>query len=629
MTPTPPPGCPLPAFRTVVMARSRVAAAGFLLLGLALGGLGMGAGLASMESRAARDRTRTLERAAHRHFQNLQSLGRDLAEGWRDGRFDPDRGGGFPAWLDRRLGAIPGVINVLVADGRGRTLLRHTPGGGNPDLLILPEPPQLGGRSVARELDLSGGSRLVMRWDPRHRPWFKLGEAGGRDGWTAPYASLDGHACRTYVFPMHDPRGTLQCLAAVDISLEALPDFLGPRDPSRQERIQILGSGGEALVPGAAEQGPGWPAILARTNPPLAPPVVGRGSGAPAPGPRVVQDRGLLRVSWPIDDPTGLAAGILYEVPLSPAARLGSWAWVGLAALLGLFAAWYAVVRRRLGGLATMMEGLVASPVAAWPGLSRRAGWVQVREWDQLATRWETELREAVQWAGRQGQESWLRGLHLAGRFARRSARRLQLVLAQGEASLERVCEDSHPGRPISVNLLDQLHGLREVVHQGRLLVDGLSSPWSGAPGWPGPVDLSHLLRELSPILQAGLERQGRLRFHTTGQVPMAWGQRSQLALAVLGLAGTIQGETSDACGDLAFVVFRVDSDRVGLRMETNRMPRTGEGAWVGAPGSGLELVVSIIQAHGGRIELNQVTGGGRSFTVELPAAPGPTALAH
>ena len=43
-----------------------------------------------------------------------------------------------------------------------------------------------------------------------------------------------------------------------------------------------------------------------------------------------------------------------------------------------------------------------------------------------------------------------------------------------------------------------------------------------------------------------------------------------------------------------------------------------------GAPGSGLGLAVvrSIVDAHGGRIDITSAPSGGAIFTVRLPAAP-------
>lgn len=148
----------------------------------------------------------------------------------------------------------------------------------------------------------------------------------------------------------------------------------------------------------------------------------------------------------------------------------------------------------------------------------------------------------------------------------------------------------------------------------------------------PEPVDLAGLVEEVAGRFQEELARAGRaLRVSTPGPVVGSW-DRTKLEQVVTNLVsnairyggtGPIEvtvrpgaDEVSVAVRDHGRGIAPEDRARVFQRFERGQ---NADGA--GGLGLGLYIVRNIVEAHGGRIDLESEVGAGSVFTVRLPGA--------
>lgn len=162
------------------------------------------------------------------------------------------------------------------------------------------------------------------------------------------------------------------------------------------------------------------------------------------------------------------------------------------------------------------------------------------------------------------------------------------------------------------------------------------------------PVDLSSLVREMSPLLGPAVSRKALLRFDLTPEVPTVRGDPGQLRQVLMNLLmnasdalegkrGTIDIRTGVLEADRAFLnrctlgpdaepgtfaVLEVADSGSGMDEATLRRVfdpffttrLTGRGL-------GLAAVLGIVRAHGGVIHVESTPGEGSTFRVLLPLA--------
>jgi len=151
------------------------------------------------------------------------------------------------------------------------------------------------------------------------------------------------------------------------------------------------------------------------------------------------------------------------------------------------------------------------------------------------------------------------------------------------------------------------------------------------------PFDLCGLVEEVSGRFQEELGRAGRvLRVATPGPALGLW-DRTKLEQVVTNLVSNAiryggsepidvavqasAGEVRISVQDRGRGVAPEDQARIFRRFERGQ---NAEGS--GGLGLGLYVVRQIVEAHGGRIELESELGAGATFTVVLPVAPRDTA---
>jgi PAS domain S-box-containing protein len=147
------------------------------------------------------------------------------------------------------------------------------------------------------------------------------------------------------------------------------------------------------------------------------------------------------------------------------------------------------------------------------------------------------------------------------------------------------------------------------------------------------PTDLNGLVDEVIAILRPRVRDGIRLEFDA-GQIPQLSGRRDELRQVVLGLLVNALDAVGEA-GRVA-VTTRCEEERVmvevrddGCGIPAERLERifdpffttkeTGQGS-----GLGLAIAWRIVEAHGGRIEVDSTPQTGSAFRVRLPVEPGP-----
>lgn len=160
---------------------------------------------------------------------------------------------------------------------------------------------------------------------------------------------------------------------------------------------------------------------------------------------------------------------------------------------------------------------------------------------------------------------------------------------------------------------------------------------YSGRPE-PGfqPISLAELVEDMVEILRASISRLSRVEFDFEPNLPAVLGEPSQLRQVVMNLlvnaseAMTPHGGVilvsarTQRRGDLARVVLEVADSGAGIPPEYQQRifdpffstKRSGRGL-------GLAAVRSIVNSHGGAVELESEPGRGSTFRLEFPALAG------
>jgi two-component system phosphate regulon sensor histidine kinase PhoR len=169
----------------------------------------------------------------------------------------------------------------------------------------------------------------------------------------------------------------------------------------------------------------------------------------------------------------------------------------------------------------------------------------------------------------------------------------------------------------------------------------GSGRPLPVAPVSAGAVVHDAVQQSAPDALRAGVEVQ----VDVAADLPALIGDASSLRSAVQNLVGNavkyagvdrwvLVGVTSLGTGDDAEVRIAVEDHGPGLDAEERRKVfepfyrgREAVANQIQGSGLGLSLVRRIVEAHGGRVELESEPGRGSTFTICLPAAPATAGL--
>ena len=181
----------------------------------------------------------------------------------------------------------------------------------------------------------------------------------------------------------------------------------------------------------------------------------------------------------------------------------------------------------------------------------------------------------------------------------------------------------------------DVLPALREVneqAHRAAEIVRGLRRMIRSEPPAITPVDLTEVVRTVARLLEPhALRAAADIRLDLAA-VPLVSGDRVQLEQVVFNLLQNAVEAVEAIPDGPRRVIITTATDDAGLVAVSVR--DTGIGLPAGAEirvferffttrregiGMGLAISRSIVEAHGGRIAVLRIPGGGAVFTVELP----------
>jgi two-component system OmpR family sensor kinase len=160
---------------------------------------------------------------------------------------------------------------------------------------------------------------------------------------------------------------------------------------------------------------------------------------------------------------------------------------------------------------------------------------------------------------------------------------------------------DEH--RPLEQESVDMLVIAGDAVHDARAVIPDRNITLTLLPGSEAPIVLGDQAR----LRQVAGNLLTNAIVHGDGDIDVRVGTRGQSVL--LEVADHGPGLTEDEKSRVFERFYRSASDR---------------GRDSGGAGLGLSIVNALVAAHGGRIGVADTSGGGATFTVELPLITGP-----
>lgn len=576
-------------------------------------------------------------------IRQVEHTAKVLAYAWRIGRLDPTQD---QAAYDQVLPLLEDVplltgLNLVRTDGAGFGMGR------------LPE--GWAGRGVHREgegwasgpifaetevLAHLGAPAANRPMDFRTRPWFTFGSARQAPGWMAPFpfvGRLAGQHGLAYVVPVRSREGELLGVLSMDVLLEALTAEVQSIRPTPNSLVMILDEEGRMLVP-PATGGFADPATrrgimlrpVAEARFPLAELLHRQALAQPG---RPLEARegswsGRLRPFAPSD---GLRWEILLALPsqdvLAGSNQRTLWvAALALVLLIGLSWQAHRIARRftdPLDELAAAAEAVGRREAPVLPP----SDLMEVNQVGQAISQAHRALREReiLQDQLRQSQKLETVGT-LAGGIAHDVNNQLTAILGQIGLGRERVPED-HPAQR---NLQAAEDATNRCAETTRALLSFSRPSQTGLSS----LDLNAVMREGIVLLSRVLDKKITLTTDFTEPLPAVLGDQVQLEQVLVNLVVNAR-DALPASGAIQVgtgfhedgVAFWVRDNGVGMTPEIRdrifdpffTTKELGKGT-----GLGLSMVLGLVQAHGGRIEVQSQWGLGSTFLVHLQRAQSP-----
>jgi signal transduction histidine kinase/CheY-like chemotaxis protein len=208
----------------------------------------------------------------------------------------------------------------------------------------------------------------------------------------------------------------------------------------------------------------------------------------------------------------------------------------------------------------------------------------------------------------------------LAGGIAHDFNNLLMAVVGNADLALTKLAEDSPARghvesiRSAAQRAADLAKQMLDYSAKGRFIVESL--------------DLSTVVEELAPLLEASISKKAALELHLAPDLPPIAADPAQMRQVVLNLVtnasqaiGEASGVITITTGLLETGVFLEVSD-TGGGMDRGTRDRIFEPFFTTKPGGrglGLATAYGIVRGHAGTIEVSSEPGGGSTFRVLLP----------
>lgn len=564
-----------------------------------------------------------------------QSLGQTIQRWWLEGTLDPGRPEEALRLLLPLLSGQQNITGLNLVREDGLSLLFSSEAGAWSMQERIPQ-------GAETRIRRHGDKAATATWtaqpgDPRALPWYRAGAASPGLSWTEPYAfAVTGEPGVTCTLPVRDARG-LRGVAGLDFRLDDLTPLVWSSQPTARSRCLVVDPRGRLLVP------PGEPRFRSREArrsaflEPLGPGLLEAQALLSAPGDRPMleplpfrhQGERMLGFASRFDALPGINWHLLITIPeadlLGPA-LFRVWSLLGMAALsLGL-AAWRIlhIAHRvadpitRLGAAAEQLgQGTVPPPI--------HSSILEIRSLDRALRRASESLADQ---ARLQSQLEHSQRMETVGTLAGGIAHDVNNQLAAILGQLHLCREALPPGH----SALGRIERAEEATRRSAQTTKALLSFSHRSLPELRRMDFNALVRETAGILEPLLGGRIRLQLELAPDLPPVAGDAVQLEQVLMNL-GVNARDAMPAGGTLNLITRSGADGRIQLEVRdtgtgiaaavlprlfepftTTKDPSKGTGL-------GLAMVFSILKAHRGEIQAENLPEGGARFLVCLPAA--------
>ncbi|HEX9010853.1 MAG TPA: cache domain-containing protein, partial [Holophagaceae bacterium] len=200
----------------------------------------------------AAESLRHLDRMLRADLERAQALGTVIQSWWTTDALDPAEAERTARLVMPLLSTQRAVTSLNLARTDERSLLFLKLGGA----WSLRELRPAGTSAEVRWMRLDGGGHILsqeawtpMAYDPRTRPWYQAGAAGGSGAWTAAYTFFTTHDPGiTYSLPVRGPGPDLRGVAALDFLLDDLTQSVWEAQPTPHSRCLVVDDQDRALI---------------------------------------------------------------------------------------------------------------------------------------------------------------------------------------------------------------------------------------------------------------------------------------------------------------------------------------------------------------------------------------------
>jgi len=583
-----------------------------------------------------------LDQTLRADLERVQAVGDVIQAWWRAGVLDPADPEGTARLVTPLLSGQKAITSLNLAQTDERSLLFLNLGGAWSVRELRPAGAQAEVRW--RRLDASGHVLTLEPWtsmayDPRTRPWYLAGAAGGGKVWTEAYAFYTTHDPGiTYSMPVRGSGPELRGVAALDFLLDDLTESVWEAQPTPRSRCLVVDAQDRALIlprDAAFESAAGRRQAFLQ---PLSTTFLGlhhRLLGvAPRGGPahfsfegssligRVQAFESLPGIHW------RLALAIPEEDLMGPARRRAL-SLLGLAAVTLALAAWR--IRRLALRVAAPMSSLSAAAEALGQGEPPppiESDIREIRTLDRALRRAQESLADQARLQRQLEHSQRMETVGtLAGGIAHDVNNQLAAILGQLHLCRE-LLPEGHSG-------LDRLQRAEEATRRCAQTTKALLSFSHQSRPELKRLDLNALVSETAAILDRLLGGRIRIGLALAQDLPWIQGDAVQLEQVLMNLAVNARDAMPEG-GTLDLQTRRDETGQVclevedsGLGIPPSALPHIFEPFFTTkelgkGTGLGLAMTFGIVKAHQGRIQAENRPGGGALFRITLPPAGGP-----
>lgn len=581
---------------------------------------------------------RQVEILLTQRFSQIEQATEAMCTLWSQGDLDPaqaeDTWRRLHPWV-RPIDHLTGV-NLVRKDGRGFGLGRIGDEWGGRGLEFT-KGRWLFGPVIGTTRESTGRQPGM---DFRHRPWFQAGRQRQQGFWMEPFlfaGRREGEPGLTFVRPVHRD-GQFLGVISLDLLLESVTEVVWSARPTVGASLMVVDTQNRIIVP---PPGGGFERPETRREAFLKPLESVRFGLAHGLLQKLRSGNSEGQAAWirahryhgrlsRFQRPQGLDWRLILAVPdedvLADPLRRLALVCGGALLFLTLFALQVRQLSRKLGHplaqLAGAAEGLGRGEPPVLPS-------TEVREIRSLGRALEDshaalQEREVLQDQLRQAQKLETVGT-LAGGIAHDVNNQLMAVLGQLDLGLECLA-DPHPARSHLQRAGDAARRCAETARA--LLAFSRSSPATRIP-----VDLNAVVDEALLLMGKVVGTRIAFQVDCAELLPPVLGDRVQLEQVLVNLVMNARdampegGRIRVATRPLGTGEVELEVQDDGMGMVPEQLTRIfepfyttkahGEGT-----GLGLSMVLGIVQAHQGRIEVESQPGRGSRFRITLPPSP-------